>query len=324
MKTMYGGGDTFAGVKSADALDPRSYAGADVLIVGAPFDGGTSHRPGARFGPHAIRTTDYLPLNGSRPHLGMGVDPLIDLRVLDGGDVLMPAGEIERSLYRLEQVVGDAVGKGVFPLVLGGDHSIGLPDVTGAARHHPHGRLGLVHFDAHSDAAENHFGSALGHGTWVRRLVEADVVPGERIVQIGQRNVGSPAGSKWRLDHGIRSYEMGELVKRGIDACLDEVFAVLAGACDAVFLSIALDVVDPAFAPAVSTPEPGGITSRELLDAAARCALELPLAATDVVELAPPYDGPAQATALLANRLALEVLSAVCLRRRRPGGSASA
>src|SRR5205807_1406144 len=131
---------------SVDALDPRSYAGADVLIVGAPFDGGTSHRPGARFGPHAIRTTDYLPLNGSRPHLGMGVDPLIDLRVLDGGDVLMPAGEIERSLYRLEQVVGDAVGNGVFPLVLGGDHSIGLPDVTGVARHHPHGRLGLVHF----------------------------------------------------------------------------------------------------------------------------------------------------------------------------------
>ena len=132
---MYGPDVTFLGVPRVDLADPASWADADVLIIGAPFDGGTSHRPGARFGPQAIRCTDYLAHDGARPHLALGVDPLADLRVADAGDVEMPSGETEASLARLERAVQTACGGGAFPVVLGGDHTITFPDATGTARH---------------------------------------------------------------------------------------------------------------------------------------------------------------------------------------------
>jgi len=128
---MYGPDVTFLGVPAADLSQPSTYAGADVIIIGAPYDGGTSHRPGARFGPLAIRTTDYLPYDGSRPHLALGVDPLADLRVVDVGDVEMPGGEIEKSMARLEEAVQQSASSGAVPVVLGGDHTIAWPDVTG-------------------------------------------------------------------------------------------------------------------------------------------------------------------------------------------------
>src|SRR5580700_7586466 len=120
--SMYGPDATFLGVPRADLAEPASFAQADIVIVGAPFDGGTSHRPGARFGPQAIRCTDYLPHDGSRPHLALGVDPLAELRVADAGDVLMPPGDIEESLRRLEAAVLAVASAGAIPVVLGGDH----------------------------------------------------------------------------------------------------------------------------------------------------------------------------------------------------------
>src|SRR5580698_6170663 len=131
---MYGPDATFHGVPKAELDDPASWAGTDVLIIGAPFDGGTSHRPGARFGPQAIRFTDYLPHDGSRPHLALGVDPLTELRVADAGDVEMPGGYTELSLRRLEEAVQAASTAGAIPVILGGDHTIALPDATGVAR----------------------------------------------------------------------------------------------------------------------------------------------------------------------------------------------
>src|SRR2546430_12045470 len=133
MGGMYGPDATFLGVSRADLADPPSWAGTDIMIIGAPFDGGTSHRPGARFGPQAIRFTDYLPHDSSRPHLALGVDPLAELRVADAGDVEMPSGETETSLTRLERAVQTAGEGGAFPVVLGGDHTITPPDATGTA-----------------------------------------------------------------------------------------------------------------------------------------------------------------------------------------------
>src|SRR3954454_13027197 len=123
---QYGPDVTFLGVERCDLDDPASYAGADVVVLGAPFDGGTSHRPGTRFGPQAIRSTDYLPHDGSRPHLALRVDGLQDLRVLDAGDVKMPPGDIEKSLAVLTEAVATVATSGAIPLVLGGDHSITL------------------------------------------------------------------------------------------------------------------------------------------------------------------------------------------------------
>src|SRR3954467_7557740 len=141
---MFGPDITFLGVERCGLDDPASFADADVVVIGAPFDGGTSHRPGTRFGPQAIRSTDYLPHDGSRPHLALRVDGLQDLRVLDAGDVEMPPGDIVRSLGALRAAVSAVAGAGALPVVLGGDHSIALPDVQGVAEHVGWGRVSVV------------------------------------------------------------------------------------------------------------------------------------------------------------------------------------
>src|ERR1022692_3152530 len=170
---MYGPDATFLGVPRADLAEPGSLAGLDILIIGAPFDGGTSHRPGPRFGPQAIRFTDYLAHDGSRPHLALGVDPLAELRVADAGDIEMPSGETETSLRRLEEAVHQASQAGAIPVILGGDHTVAFPDATGVARHVGWGRLSVIHFDAHADTGDTQFGSLYGHGTPMRRLIES-------------------------------------------------------------------------------------------------------------------------------------------------------
>jgi agmatinase len=201
-------------------------------------------------------------------------------------------------------------------VVLGGDHTIALPDVTGVARHHGLGRVSVVHFDAHADTADTHFGSLLGHGTPMRRLITSGAARGDRFLQIGLRGYWPPPDVlAWMADQGMRSFEMTEIVRRGLDACLSEAFALATDDCDGVFLSVDVDVVDPGMAPGTGTPEPGGLTARELLDAVRRCAVELPVVGMDVVELSPVHDGPGQVTAFLANRVVLEALSGIARRR---------
>src|SRR4051795_5226766 len=128
---QFGPDITFLGVDPVDLEDTEALASADVVVVGAPWDGGTSHRAGTRFGPQAIRQTDYLPHDGSRPHLALRVDALQDLRVLDAGDVEMYSGDVERSITALEEAVHTVSSNGAVPLVLGGDHTIALPDARG-------------------------------------------------------------------------------------------------------------------------------------------------------------------------------------------------
>jgi agmatinase len=318
---MYGPDLTFLGVPRCTLPEPGSYADADVVIVGAPFDGGTSHRPGTRFGPAAIRQACYLPHDGSRPSLALRVDGLRDLVVRDAGDVEMFSGDVERSLGALESAVHAVASAGAIPVVLGGDHSIALPDVTGVARRHGFGRVSVVHFDAHADTGHITFGSLYGHGQPMRRLIESGAVHGDRFLQIGLRGYWpGPETLEWMAERGMRSYEMTEVVARGLDACLSEAFAIATDGCDAVFLSVDVDVVDPGMAPGTGTPEPGGLTSRQLLDAVRRCCYELPVVGVDVVEVAPPYDH-ADITAYLGNRVVLEALSALARRRRDAAGT---
>src|SRR5579875_1113378 len=144
---QFGPDITFLGVERCDWADPASYADADVVIIGAPFDGGTSYRSGARFGPQYIRQTDYLPHDGSRPSLALRTDGLRDLRVLDAGDVEMPPGDIVAALRTLEAAVETVARSGAIPLVLGGDHSIAFPDAKGVANVIGHGRVSMIHFD---------------------------------------------------------------------------------------------------------------------------------------------------------------------------------
>lgn len=313
---MFGPDITFLGVDRCDLTSPDTLRGADAVIVGAPFDGGTSHRPGARFGPNAIRGTDYLPHDGSRPSLALRVDALRDLRVLDAGDVETFAGDIEGSIVAIEDAVATVAAAGAVPIVLGGDHTIALPDVTGVARHHGFGRVSVIHFDAHADTGDIEFGHLHGHGQPMRRLIESGAARGDRFLQIGLRGYWpEPETLAWMAERGMRSYEMSEVVARGLDECLDEASRIALDDCDTVFLSVDVDVVDPGMAPGTGTPEPGGLTSRQLLDAVRRLCFELPIGGVDVVEVSPPYDH-ADITAFLANRVVLEALSGMAARRR--------
>ncbi|MEU7938838.1 agmatinase [Microbispora bryophytorum] len=313
---MFGPDITFLGVERCDLDDPAGYADADVVILGAPFDGGTSHRPGARFGPNAIRQTCYLPHDGSRPSLALRVDALKDLRVLDAGDVETYAGDIEGSLRAIEDAVARIAASGAIPVVLGGDHTIALPDATGVARHHGFGRISMVHFDAHADTGDIEFGHLHGHGQPMRRLIESGAVRGDRFLQVGLRGYWpGPEILDWMAGQRMRSYEMTEIVTRGLDECLTEAYAIALDDCDGVYLSVDVDVCDPGHAPGTGTPEPGGLSARQLLDAVRRTCYELPVVGLEIVEVAPPYDH-ADITAYLGNRVVLEALSAIARRRR--------
>jgi agmatinase len=314
---QFGPDITFLGVDRCDWADPGTYADADVVILGAPFDGGTSHRAGTRFGPQFIRQSCYMPHDGSRPSLALRVDGLgADLRVYDAGDVEMYSGDAERSVRDLQAAVYAVTRTGAIPLVLGGDHTIAWPDAAGVAQHLGQGRVSMIHFDAHADTGDITFGSLIGHGQPMRRLIESGALRGDRFLQIGLRGYWpEPETLAWMADQRMRSYEMTEVVARGLSECLTEAFGIATDDCDGVFLSVDIDVCDPGHAPGTGTPEPGGLTARELLDSVRRIAYELPVVGVDVVEVSPPYDH-AEITSFLANRVVLEALSGIARRRK--------
>jgi agmatinase len=313
---QFGPNITFLGVPECDWADQSTYPDADVVIVGAPFDGGTSYRSGTRFGPQHIRQTDYLPHDGSRPSLALRVDGLQDLRVYDAGDVEMFSGDAERSVRDLQAAVYAVARTGAIPLTLGGDHTVAWPDAAGVAQHIGRGRVSMIHFDAHADTGDIEFGSLIGHGQPMRRLIESGAVRGDRFLQLGLRGYWPPPETlDWMAAQGMRSYEMTEIVARGFEECLTEAFVIATDECDGVYLSVDIDVCDPGHAPGTGTPEPGGLSARQLLDAVRRIAYELPVVGIDVVEVSPPYDH-ADITAALGNRVVLESLSGIARRRK--------
>jgi agmatinase len=307
-KPDYAGLLTWSGVPYTE--DPAELAEADAAIVGAPFDDLVSDRPGARFGPRAIRAASW----GPGAHLEAGVDALSKLRVIDFGDAPVVPADVPRSHAAIEQTVAAAASSGAVPIVLGGDHSISEPNVRACAS--VHGALGLVHFDTHTDTAPDVFGTALSHGTPMFRLVEDGLVDPRRYVQIGLRGYWpSEREFAWQRERGITAVFMHDLQAAGLAAVLDDTVAILgAGPC---FLSVDIDVLDPAFAPGTGTPEPGGMTSAELLKACRILSSRLDLVGADVVEVAPVAVGAADVTALVADRVAREILTGIAVRRSR-------
>jgi agmatinase len=288
-----------------------------VVILGAPFDWGTTYRPGARFGPRAIREADYGAMDGYRPHLPTGIDALGALGVVDIGDVYVVPGQVDLSIERIADVVELVTKAGKVPFILGGDHTITYPNATGVARVHGFGQIGLIHFDAHADTGASQSGQLYGHGTPMRRLIESGAVPGHRFVQIGLRGYWpEPDVIAWMREQRMRSYMMNEIVDRGLEAVVDEAVDYASqGGTKGIFISVDIDVVDPGFAPATGTPEPGGLTSRQLLDTVRRLGRQLEVLGLDVVEVSPPYDGPGEITSYLANRVVLEALNGMAERQ---------
>jgi agmatinase len=289
--------------------DPAELAGFDVAIVGAPTDDLVSDRPGTRYGPRAIRAASFP----SGPHLEAGVDALEALRVVDFGDAPVLPADAVGSHKAIEETVANVAAAGVVPVILGGDHSITEPDVRACAATGP---VGLVHFDTHTDTGTEVFGVELSHGTPMYKIVEEGLVDPARYVQIGLR--GYWPGEKefsWQRERGIRSFFMHDVRDHGIRAVVEDTLGGLGSG--PVFLTVDIDVLDPAFAPGTGTPEPGGMTTMDLLWACREIASRVELVGADVVEVIPTAVGSADITALAAERIVREILTGLALAKAR-------
>ena len=294
-------------------------SGADVAIIGAPVDMGVVNRPGARFGPRAIRQAGYSGTPNSRYyHMGLDVYPMQVLNVVDFGDANCPPSSLELSHEAIRMKITQALQAGTIPMVLGGDHSITLPSATAVAQHYGFGSVGMVHFDAHADTGDANYGGVLiSHSSPMRRLIESGAIPGKNFVQVGLRGYWPTRDTfQWMRDQGMRWHQMSEIETRGFDAVLEDAISEALEGPEYIYLSVDIDVLDPAFAPGTGTPEPGGISSTELLRAVRRIASSVNLVAVDVVEVSPPYDDQGAITAEVAHRVVLEAISAVAWSRQ--------
>jgi len=295
--------------------DPAELArrSPDVAIVGAPIDEAVSYRPGARFGPRWIRQASYTQGGYS---LQVDVEPFEVLDVVDFGDANVAPAALERGHAMVFRKVLEVARAGAVPIVFGGDHSITWPSASAVAEARYPRTVGIVHFDAHADAANDDWGVLAGHGTPMRRLIESGAIKGRNFVQVGLRGYWPPpAVFAWMREHGLRWHLMREIEERGAEAVVDDAIDEALDGPDAIYLSIDIDVLDPGMAPGTGTPEPGGLLTRELLRAIRRIVGRVPLAGMDIVEVSPPYDH-ADITAAAAHRCALEAISALAARKR--------
>jgi agmatinase len=246
------------------------------------------------------------------PQLESKVDAFAELRVVEYGDApILPADPV-RSHAAIRETVGQVLAAGAIPVILGGDHSITEPDVRACAE--AHGPLGLVHFDTHTDTGAEVFGAELSHGTIMRKLVEEGSVDPRRYVQVGLR--GYWPGEEefaWQRERGITSLFMHEVRESRIRDVVGR--PIEAAGTGPVFLTVDIDVLDPAFAPGTGTPEPGGMSTAELLWAMREVATQLEVVGADMVEVIPTGVGSADITALAADRIVREILGGIALRR---------
>jgi agmatinase len=243
------------------------------------------------------------------------VAPFDALTVVDAGDAPVVPGRPERSLRVIHEKVRRVARAGAIPIVLGGDHSITYPSAAAIARVHDPATIGIVHFDAHADTAADQWGSLIGHGQPMRRLIEEGWVAGPNFVQVGLRGYWPDRETfDWMRERGFRWHTQVEMEERGVEAVIDEAIAQALDGPDRVYLSVDIDVVDPGMAPGTGTPESGGMLGRELLRAVRRIVGTVALAGMDVVEVSPPYDH-AEVTAMLAQNVVMEAIGALAAQR---------
>ncbi len=314
--TRYGPADSFetprfSGVRTFMRLpNVRDLENADAAIVGAPFDTGSSFRVGARFGPESIRSASHLlrPYNPSQD-----VQVFDRLSAIDYGDVPVIPGFIQESYEKIAEGLEGIYRAGVVPIVLGGDHSIALPELRAAAA--VHGPLALVQFDAHADTWDAYFGKKYNHGTVFRRAVEEGLLDPSRSIQIGMRgSLYEPEDLEASRELGFDLVTTDEVREVGIPEVVSRIHERVGDA--KTYLSFDVDFCDPAYAPGTGTPEVGGFTSREAQEFL-RGLAGLRIFGGDVVEVYPAYD-PAEITAFLGANAVYEVLSLVAMLHKQP------
>ncbi|MGV9387290.1 agmatinase [Nonomuraea sp. NPDC003707] len=293
----FAGSSTFTRLPRIDEVSDYSIA-----VLGAPFDGGTSFRPGARFGPAAVR----LASRNLRPayHPDLDVAPYQRVQVVDAGDVPCNPYSIDETLEQIDRHATDLVSQRQRVVTIGGDHTVALPLLRSVAR--VHGPVALVHFDAHLDTWDTYFGAPRTHGTIFRRAFEEGLLIEDHSIHVGTR--GSLYSSQDLVEDasfGFQVIRAGDIDRLGAEEVADRIRARIGDA--PMYLSVDIDVLDPAFAPGTGTPEMGGLTSRELLHVLRR----LPggsLVGSDVVEVSPAYDH-AEVTSLAAATVVFDMIA---------------
>jgi agmatinase len=300
----FAGPDTFARLPRLDEVGR-----AAVAVVGVPFDAAVSYRPGARFGPAGIRAGSKL----LRPyHPFLDVQPWAVHQVADAGDVAVPPYDIPQAVAAVQAAAGQLLERADHLVALGGDHSLSLPLLRATAARH--GPVSLIHFDAHLDTWDTYFGMPYTHGTPFRRAVEEGLLELGTSAHVGTRGplyaTGDLAADR---DLGFATVTTVDVARHGVDAAVDRVLARVGRR--PVYLSIDIDVLDPAHAPGTGTPEPGGLTTREL-QMMLRGLVDADLVGADVVEVAPAYDH-AELTTIAAANVAYELLALLAARAAR-------
>lgn len=296
-----GGGNAFMQVSFLE--DMRQLGGQDVVFVGAPLDAGTTVRPGTRFGPDALRRISTLGY-GYNPE--RGIDLKESLTMVDAGDIQVIPANIEKSFDQIALALSYITERSVFPVVLGGDHSIGYPDIRGTAPYID-GNIGIIHFDRHSDLSEKTYDERM-HGSPFFHATNIPNAPATNLVQIGIGGwTGSKAGMGNARERKATVITIEDIERFGIERVMEYALEIAWKGARAVWLSFDIDSVDPAFAPGTGTPEPGGLLPREVFRMV-RLAAREGLQGMELVEVSPPYD-VADITSLLGGRVIMEVLA---------------
>jgi agmatinase len=298
----FAGPPTFARLPRLDEL-----SAADVVIAGVPFDSGVSYRPGARFGPEHVRASSKL-LRPYNP--AAAIAPFAELQVADAGDIAVNPFDIGEAIEKVEAGARSLTRDGARLLTIGGDHTIALPLLRVAADRH--GPVAVLHFDAHLDTWDTYFGAAYTHGTPFRRASEEGLIDREHSVHVGIR--GPLYAASDLADDSVLGFQViscPEIESIRISEVIERTLARLGDR--PVYVSLDIDVLDPAHAPGTGTPEAGGMTARELL-AVLRSLATVPLVGADIVEVAPAYDH-AEITGIAAAHAAFELLSAMAATR---------
>lgn len=298
-----GGGNTF--MQAPFLQDMRQLGGQDVVVVGAPLDAGTTYRPGTRFGPEALRRVSALGY-GYNPE--RGVDLRESLNMVDVGDIQVIPANIEKSFDQIALAIGYITERNVFPIVLGGDHSIGYPDIRGTAPYID-GNIGIIHFDRHSDLSEKSYDERM-HGSPFFHATNIANAPATNLVQIGIGGwVGSKPGMKVARERKATVITIEDIEHFGLERIMEYALEIAWKGAKTVWLSFDIDSVDPAFAPGTGTPEPGGLLPREVFKMV-RIAAREGFQGMELVEVSPPYD-VSDITALLGGRVIMDVLAAL-------------
>ncbi|MBB3907509.1 agmatinase [Anoxybacteroides rupiense] len=285
----------------------RDIKNYDVAIIGVPYDGGTSYRPGTRFGPREIRS--YSSLIRGYSYYSKS-DLFSRLRIADYGDIDASPYNIELTYKLIEDTIESILNENVFPVVIGGDHSISLGILRAVAK--KYGPVGLVQFDAHSDTYDGVYGTEYHHGTPFKRAIEEGLIDPSRSLQIGIRGqFVSSTDLDYALQSGMKILMMDDINKKGISDVIKNIEGL---GKEPVYVSLDIDAVDPAFAPGTGTPVPGGFDSREIIQLI-RSLKPLNVVGFDLVEVSPPYDNNG-ITSLLASNLIYEFLNTVSLEKK--------